>query len=63
MTQVGWVNQKAKLMRVANEGVAPAGERILALGDNVVAPGDIILHYTDQYIVAVSEANNVAIPS
>lgn len=28
-----------------------------------VEPGDVIVHYTDQHIVAVSEANNVAIPS
>jgi len=67
MTQIWWVNQKTKIdERVANEVVwSPAGEKESWHWATMweVAPGDIILHYTDQYIVAVSEANNVAIPS
>src|SRR5699024_7438599 len=66
MTQIWWVNQKTKIdERVANEVVwSPAGEKESWHWATMweVAPGDIILHYTDQYIVAVSAANNVAIP-
>jgi len=67
MTQIWWVNQTTKIdRRVANEVVwSPAGEKEYWHWATMweVVPGDIILHYTDQYIVAVSEANNVAIPS
>src|SRR5699024_2503716 len=67
MTQSWWANQKTKIdERVANEVVwSPAGEKESWQWATMwaVAPGDIILHYTDQYIVPVSEANIVAIPS
>lgn len=67
MAQVWWVNQKAKIGgRVANEVVwSPSGEKEAWHWATMweIAPGDVIVHYTDQHIVAVSEANNVAVPS
>lgn len=67
MSQIWWVNQKVKIGgRVANEVVwSPAGEKESWHWATMweVEPGDVIVHYTGQHIVAVSAANNVAIPS
>ncbi|HEY4577576.1 MAG TPA: hypothetical protein VIG67_06950 [Yaniella sp.] len=67
MSQIWWVNQKVKIDgRVANEVVwSPTAEQESWHWATMweVEPGDIIVHYADQHIVAVSEANNVAIPS
>lgn len=67
MRRVWWVNQKVKIDgRVANEVVwSPSGEEEVWHWATMweVAPGDVIVHYTDQHIVAVSQANNVAVPS
>lgn len=67
MSQIWWVNQKAKIDgQVANDVVwSPTGEQEYWHWATMweVEPGDVIVHYTDQHIVAVSEANNVAVPS
>src|SRR5699024_7001159 len=67
MSQIWWVNQKVKIDgRVANEVVwSPTGEKESWHWATMweVEPGDIIVHDTDQHIVAVSEANNGAVPS
>lgn len=65
MSRIWWVNQKTKIGgRVANE-VVWAGQEKHWHWETMweVMPGDRILHYTGQHLVAVSEAINVAIPA